>query len=129
MAISNIHETLLMYTKQKSAINAQLSEVMLNMVSASRKNADMQKEYNEKLQEAYYDPEYGYGTDEYEMIIEDYENDHNFDLAQLESWESELELEKNNLETKLNEITSYEASWQKMLSNNIKNDFKYGGVQ
>ena len=129
MAISNIHETLLMYTKQKSAINAQLSSVMLNMVSASRKNADMQKEYNEKLQEAYYDPEYGYGTDEYEMIIEDYENDHNFDLAQLESWESELELEKNNLETKLNEITSYEASWQKMLSNNIKNDFKYGGVQ
>ena len=129
MAISNIHETLLMYTKQKSAINAQLSSVMLNMVSASRKNADMQKEYNEKLQEAYYDPEYGYGTDEYEMIIEDYENDHNFDLAQLESWESELELEKNNLEAKLNEITSYEASWQKMLSNNIKNDFKYGGVQ
>ncbi len=129
MAISNIHETLLMYTKQKSAINAQLSEVMMNMVSASRKNADMQKEYNEKLQEAYYDPDYGYGTDEYEMIIEDYENDHNFDLAQLESWESELELEKNNLETKLNEITSYEASWQKMLSNNIKNDFKYGGVQ
>ena len=129
MAISNIHETLLMYTKQKSAINARLSEVMLNMVSASRRSADLQKEYNEKVQEAYYDPDYGYGTDEYEMIVEDFENEHNFDLAQLESWESELELEKNGLETKLNEITSFEASWQKMLSNNIKNDFKYGGVQ
>ena len=129
MAISNIHETLLMYTKQKSAINARLSEVMLNMVSASRRSADLQKEYNEKVQEAYHDPDYGYGTDEYEMIVEDFENEHNFDLAQLESWESELELEKNGLETKLNEITSFEASWQKMLSNNIKNDFKYGGVQ
>ena len=64
MAISNIHETLLMYTKQKSAINARLSEVMLNMVSASRRSADLQKEYNEKLQEAMKDYFTGSVTEE-----------------------------------------------------------------
>lgn len=128
MAISNIHETLLMYTKQKSAINAQLSDVMFNMVSASRKNAELQQQYNEKLQNAYYDPDYGYGTDEYMVIVEGYENDHEFDLAVLESWESELELQKNSLETRLNEISSFENSWTKLLQNNIKSDFSYGAV-
>lgn len=128
MAISSIHETLLMYTKQKSAINSQLSDVMFNMVSASRKNAEIQQQYNQKLQDAYYDEEYGYGTDEYMVIVEGYENDHEFDLAQLESWESELELKKNSLETRLNEITSFENSWTKLLQTNIKSDFSYGSV-
>ncbi len=128
MAISNIHETLLMYTKQKSAINEQLSGVMFDMVSASRKSAELQQQYNQKLQEAYYDPDYGYGKDEYMVIVEQYENDHEFELSSLEAWESELELEKNNLETRLNEITSFENTWTKLLQTNIKNDFSYGGV-
>ncbi len=128
MAISNIHETLLMYTKQKSEINTKLSDVMFDMLSASRKNTELQEQYNQKLQDAYYDPEYGYGTDEYMMIIDDYENDHEFDLALLNSWESELEMEKNNLETRLNEITQYESSWTKLLQSNIKSDFSYGSV-
>ena len=128
MAISNIHETLLMYTKQKSAINEQLSGVMFDMVSASRKTADLQQKYNERLQAAYYDPDYGYGTDEYMVIVEQCENDHEFELSALEAWESELELEKNNLETQLNEITSFENSWTKLLQTNIKSDFSYGGV-
>ena len=128
MAISNIHETLLMYTKQKSAINEKLSDVMFNMVSASRKTADLQQQYNQKLQDAYYDPDYGYGTGEYMVIIEQYENDHEFELSTLEAWESELELEKNNLETQLNEITSFENSWTKLLQTNIKSDFSYGGA-
>lgn len=128
MAISNIHETLLMYTKQKSTINEQLSGIMFDMMSASRKSAELQQQYNQKLQDAYYDPDYGYGTDEYMVIVEQYENDHEFELASLEAWESELELEKNNLETRLNEITSFENTWTKLLQTNIKNDFSYGGV-
>ncbi len=128
MAISNIHETLLMYTKQKTTINEQLSNVMFDMVSASRKNADIQQQYNEKLQDLYYDPDYGYGTDEYQVIVAEYENDHEFELSSLEAWESELELEKNNLETQLNEITSFENTWTKLLQSNIKNDFSYGGA-
>ncbi len=128
MAISNIQETLLMYTKQKSAINEQLSGVMFDMVSASRKSSDLQQQYNQKIQDAYYDPDYGYGTDEYMLIVEQYENDHEFELSTLEAWESELELKKNNLETRLNEVTSFENSWTKLLQTNIKSDFAYGGA-
>ncbi len=128
MAISNIHETLLMYTKQKSVINEQLADVMFDMMSASRKTAETQQQYNQKCQDAYYDPDFGYGTDEYMIILEGYENDHEFDLAILESWESELEMKKNNLETQLNEISAFENSWTKLLQNNIKKDFSYGSA-
>lgn len=128
MAISSIHETLLMYTKRKSALNTQLSDIMFNMVSASRKTSELQQQYNQKQQDLYYDEEFGYGTDEYMILVEQLENDHEFELSTLESWESELELQKNNCETQLNEISSYETSWTKLLQTNIKNDFTYGSV-
>lgn len=129
MAVSNIHETLLMYTKQKSLLNRQLSDVMMDMVSATRQNAELQRQYNEKVQNAYYDDLNGYSEDPeaYIDLMDLLENEHMFDLQNLESWESELELKKNSLETRLNEISSYEQSWTKLLQQNIKNDFSYGG--
>ena len=129
MAVSNIHETLLMYTKQKSLLNSQLSDVMMDMVSATRQNAELQRQYNEKVQNAYYDDYNGYteDPDAYIELMDVLENEHMFELQNLESWESELELKKNSLETRLNEISSYEQSWTKLLQQNIKNDFSYGG--
>ncbi len=125
MAISNLHETLLLYTKQKSMINDQLSGVMLNLMYATTQTADSQAKYNEQEQALYY--EY-YGTDNYELMIEDLKKEHEWELATIESWEADLEVQKNTLETKLNTISSYESSWTKLLQTNIKNDFSYGGV-
>ena len=125
MAIANLHETLLMYTKQKSMINDQLSGVMLNLMYATTQTADSQAKYNEQEQALYY--EY-YGTDNYELMIEDLKKEHEWELATIESWEADLEVQKNTLETKLNTITSYESSRTKLLQTNIKNDFSYGGV-
>ena len=125
MAISNIHETLLLYTKQKSMINDQLTGVMLNLMYATTQTADSQAKYNEQEQALYY--EY-YGTDNYELMIEDLKKEHEWELATIESWEADLEVQKNSLETKLNTISSYESSWTKLLQTNIKNDFSYGGV-
>lgn len=136
MAISNIHETLLMYTKQKSMINNQLSDVLMDMMTATRQTAEKQQEYNTRLQNAYYDEDLGYfsdaetedGKSAYMDLVEQMENNHEFELATLNAWESELELKKNTLETRLNEITTYETSWTKLLQTNIKNDFSYGGA-
>ena len=125
MAISNIHETLLLYTKQKSMINDQLTGVMLNLMYATTQTAYSQAKYNEQEQALYY--EY-YGTDNYELMIEDLKKEHEWELATIESWEADLEVQKNTLETKLNTISSYESSWTKLLQTNIKNDFSYGGV-
>ena len=126
MAISNLQETLLMYTKQKAFINNQLSQVMFNMTSATRKNAESQAKYNEQMQEYYYEY-YDEDPATYADLIEILNQDHELDLATLESWESELELQKNSYETRLNEISAYESSWTKLLQSNIKKDFSYGG--
>lgn len=128
MAIFNIHETLLLYTKQKSLINEKLSTVMMDMLNSSKQVAENQAKYNDQMNQIYY----GYYEDDpenYELLTEQLQQEHELELANLNSWEQELELEKNNLETKLNEINTFESSWTKLLQTNIKNDFSYGGVQ
>ena len=127
MSISNLQEKLLFYTQQKSRISSKLSDIQMRQLSATRSNATAQQEYNEKLRALYYDEEYGYGTDEYSEILLELQNDHEFELASINAWESELDLQKENLETQLNEISGYESAWQKLLLSNIKNDFLYGG--
>ena len=127
MAISNIHETLLMYTKQKSQINEELSSVMMNILNASSEQADSQAKYNDKQNQLYYQY-YSTDPDTYMLETENLEQEHELELANLNSWEKELEVSKNNLETKLNEITTFENTWTKLLQTNIKNDFTYGGT-
>lgn len=128
MAISNIHETLLMYTRRKALINDQLSTTMMNMLNSSKKVAEEQAKYNEEVNDVYYNY-YEDDPDTYELLTEQLEQEHELALANLNSWEQELELEKNNLETQLNEINTFESTWTKLLQTNIKSDFSYGGVQ
>jgi hypothetical protein len=128
MSIANLQEKLLFYTRQKSRINLQLSNVQMNQLSATRSSATKQQEYNQKLSALYYDEDHGYGTDEYSEMLLELQNDHEFEMASINSWESELELQKENLETQLNEVSSYENTWQKLLQTNIKNEFAYGGT-
>ena len=128
MSIANLQGKLLFYTRQKSRINLQLSNIQMNQLSATRSSATKQQEYNQKLSALYYDEDHGYGTDEYSEMLLELQNDHEFEMASINSWESELELQKENLETQLNEVSSYENTWQKLLQTNIKNEFTYGGT-
>ena len=127
MAISNIHETLLMYTKRKSLLNNELNENMMNLLNSTKQNAAAQQKYNNEIDEIYYNY-YESDPENYDILIERAEQEHELELANLNSWEQELELEKNNIETQLNEINAFESSWTKLLQTNIKGDFSYGGV-
>ena len=127
MAIANFQEKLLFFTRQKSRISNQLSNVQMNQLAATKKISQSQMEYNQVLQDLYYDPDYGYGTEEYSEVLLQLQNDHEFELASLNAWESELDIQKENLETQLNEINGYETAWQKLLMQNIKVDFTFGG--
>lgn len=129
MAISNIQETLLMYTKQKSMLNTKLSDIMFDLLNASKQSANLQAEYNDKVDELYYGSLDVEDDSYYEMELEKLEKEHEFELENLNSWETELELNKNNYETRLNEVSTFEATWVKLLQQNIKNDFTYGGSQ
>ncbi|MCM1339441.1 MAG: hypothetical protein NC191_07200 [Muribaculaceae bacterium] len=127
MAISNLHEKLLFYTRQKSSITSQLSDIQLRQLTATKTQATKNMEYQEKLSALYYDEEYGYGTDEYAEMLVVLQNEHEFDMATLTNWESQLELQKEALETQLSEVQAYENTWNKLLGNSCKADFSYGG--
>ena len=72
---------------------------------------------------------YSDDPEQYMILTEQLEQEHELELATINSWEKELEVSKNNLETQLNEITTFENTWTKLLQTNVKNDFSYGGVQ
>ena len=127
MSIANLQEKLLFFTRQKSFISKKLSDVQMRQLEASKQVQQKQQEFNAQLSALYYDDTIGYGTDEYSQVYEALVNDHEFELASINSWESQLELEKELYETQLNEITNYENTWQKLLAQNIKVEFTYGG--
>ncbi len=128
MAISNIQETLLLYTKQKSLLNDKLSTTLMNLLNCSKQVANSQQMYNENINDIYFEY-YEEDPDNYEILMERAEQDHELELANLNSWEEKLELDKNNIEAQLNEVNTFESSWTKLLQNNIKSDFSYGGAQ
>ena len=99
----------------------------MRQLEASKQVQQKQQEFNAQLSALYYDDTIGYGTDEYSQVYEALVNDHEFELASINSWESQLEMEKELYETQLNEITNYETTWQKLLAQNIKVEFTYGG--
>lgn len=127
MAISNLHETLLFYTKQKSMINDKLSTSMMDLLNSSKQTAESQAKYNDEINEIYY-TYYNDDPATYEILTTQAEQEHELELAVLNAWEQELELEKNNLETQLNEISQFEGSWTKLLQTNVKSDFTYGQI-
>lgn len=127
MAFANIHETLLLYTKQKALVNRELSTNMMNLLNSSKQVAENQAKYNDQVSDIYYNY-YEEDPEHYKLLTEQLEQEHELELANLNSWEQELELEKNNLETRLNEINTFESSWTKLLQTNLKNDFSYGGM-
>lgn len=127
MSIANFQEKLLFFTQQKGRLGLQLSNIQMQQLSATRKASESQMAYNNKMQDLYYDPNFGFGTDEYNQMLVELQNDHEFEMASLTAWESQLEAQKETLETQLNEVTNYENTWQKLLAQNIKVEFTYGG--
>ena len=127
MPISNLQETLLSYTKRLSTLNFNLSQNIMNTVSATRAYAAEQQKYNEKLEDyrALYeiiDPE---GFEELEAMLE---HEHDLSMKRLESWESTLQAEKDQIELEISQITANKNNFEKLLGNNIKKDFSYGGT-
>jgi len=126
MSIANLQEKLLFFTRQKSNISKKLSDVQMRQMEAAKQVQEKQQLFNAELSELYYT----YYADDPELYSQMYEtlvDDHEFELSSINSWESQLEMEKEQYETQLNEITNYETSWQKLLAQNIKVEFTYGG--
>ncbi len=130
MAISNLQETLLMYTKYKSMINYSLADIQMNILEATKQTTDQQAIYNE-AQQQYYDYYEQEGMeeyhDEYVALMAELENEYEFRLDNIKSWEEQLMTDKLSYEARLAEIQANENSVRSLLKTNLKSDFTYGG--
>ena len=124
MSISNVHEKLLFFTKQKSLITNKMSNLQMQILSNTRNQLLKQQDYNAQLKSCA--DEYGFGSEEYNEFFVILNSEHEFEMASITAWESNLDAQKENLENQLNEITNYEKTYQTLLQQNIKRDFMYG---
>lgn len=127
MAIANFNEILMNYTKRLSTLNFNLSQNIMNTVAATRNYATEQQKFNEKMEdyrEIYelVDPE-GFADIEQQL-----NHEHDLSMKRMESWEATLEAEKDQIELEISQVTANKTNFEKLLGNNIKKDFSYGGT-
>ena len=135
MAISNLNETLLMYTKYKNRMNRRMLDIQMNLLSATKTEADIQSKFNAKQQEYYYAYNQNKGGEGMEIYQEEYnalcaeiENEMQLRLKNVKSWEEELTAEQLNCEVRIAEMTANENTVKQQLKTNLKSDFTYGGA-
>ena len=134
MAISNLNETLLMYAKQKSMMTNKISDIQFNILAVSKTIVQKQAEFNRSLQaledEFHPNGDYSVSFDEeqYQQLKAELMKDYEFSLQNTNSYEMELENQKESYDLRLQEITQNENSFKTLLKQNIKSDFTYGQV-
>ena len=135
MAISNLNETLLMYTKYRSRMSKRMMEIQMNLLSATKTQADIQSKFNAKQQEYYYEYNQNKGgegmeayQEEYNALCAEIENEMQLKLRNVKSWEEQLTTDQLNCEVRLAEITQNENNIKQQLKTNLKSDFTYGGA-
>ena len=128
MAVAGIQQTLLSYTMEKAAVTNQLTTIMFRLTEASKDGLETMEQTNrsrQALAQAVANGSMSSDSTEYNVASQKIEEDYQLQLAEINSWESELEQQKNNLETEIKEISSFEESWTAAIKQNIKKDFSY----
>lgn len=128
MAMAGLNSTILYYTMRKTNLTSNLGMIMGRMNNASAESTELMEKANFKR--AHYtklaidNPQYAL-SNEYQVTIQAIEEEYQAMMADVTSWELELEMQKSNVESELAVINSAEESWSKMLGANIKKDQAY----
>lgn len=129
MAYAGILATIEFYTARKDDLTSQLSDIMLDINQATRESGNVaQQESNKRqtlLNRAKSDSTYADST-EYAQDKQDLEDKYNARLEEINSWEKELEAQKQNIQTEVQATSAYIESYTSMIKDNIKHDFTYG---
>lgn len=125
MSFVGIQANLNFYTEREADLTDELSDILTNITQATRKISNITEEEAELRGEVreQYDP----GSDEYKDAMQKIQDDHTMKLADISEWESELETQKQQIETELKATTSYKESFTAVLKQNVQKDFKFGG--
>ena len=137
MSYVGLLTTVNLYKTQKADLTGELSNILMNITRSSRKSTElMQQETEQKSQiredymyvkaddetETHYQVRCEDGQDKLDQIEQDFE----LQIQKINTWEAELEFQKQTKETQVQVTGSYLDSFTEALKNNIKKDFTYG---
>lgn len=132
MAVAAVETTVLAYQTEEANLTSRLSSIMMRITQASQQSTQLLEQENEKkapyLQKAESNSNYA-DTTEYKTAMDEINSDYELQLKEINTWESELEQQKNTLETQIKVVQNYKDSFTSVLKSNIKKDFSYGGSQ
>lgn len=128
MAIASIQETLFLYSQQKADLTSRLATISARLTLAASQSMELTKnETAEKreLARRITSGELTADSTEYQVAVAEIEDEYELELAEINHWEQQLEVEKEQLETQIKQVTSYEESYTAILKSNVQKDFKY----
>lgn len=125
MASAGMLGTVDLYILERDDLTKQVSDILLDITRASGKTSEIMQQ--ETKQEQALEKEYG-STDstEYQAALSELKDEYDLKLQNINTWEKELEVQKQNDQTQLQEVNNYIESFQSVLKNNIKKDYTYG---
>jgi hypothetical protein len=124
MAYAGLLATVNLYTAEKADLTSQLSTIMESISRATGESSQISSD--EASEQSALAAKYGTDSTEYEVANDELEHKYDAQLKAINAWESELQVQKQNLETQVQEVSSYLESFQSALKDNVKKDFKYG---
>lgn len=126
MSFTGIQATIDFYTVQKNDLTNDVTDIMMQITQATNQISSLSVSTCQAREEAR--AYYGDVTSSYyQYAIAQIEDDYESKLAVIQSWETELQTQKDTKQTELQATTSYIESFKSAEKENIQKDFKYGG--
>lgn len=123
MAYAGIQTMLLAYKMQKSDQEFKLMQITNDMTTASRDTRSLDENRQAKMNELSKD------DPDYETKVDEIDAEYNMDLAEIASWEDELQQEQSNCNTQIKLLDGYINTWQAALQQNVAKAHQYGVTQ
>lgn len=125
MSYTGIQSTVNLYTMREADLTNQMTDIMTDITQAMRETGELAEIKSTARQVIMGDS--SLDDEERKAALAEIQDEYETNLAQISSWESELEIQKEQMETEIQATTAYKESFMSALKQNIQKDYKYGG--
>lgn len=120
MAYAGIQTMLLAYKMRKCDKEFELMQISNDLAQATKEMGQVAEAFEEVKSELDED------SPDYQDQIDALDDEYNTQLADIASWEDELQQKESNCNTEISMLSGYIESWQSALQTNVSKSHTYG---
>lgn len=126
MSFTGIQTQVDFYTQREAELTNKITDIMMSETMASKQTSQIASDSIDKRTVVANQYQGDTTNPGYVNAMAEIQDEYQLQLAKITSWESELEVQQNNLETELKATTAYKESFQSALKQNVQTSFKFG---